>query len=485
MKKILCILLLIPFVSIGQNTEKPDSTNEAGIKFEHGQTWTGILARAKAENRYIFVDCYATWCGPCKFMSRVIFSKKEVANYFNTHFISVAIQMDQTAKDSQEVKNWYAVATEVAKEYGIGAYPTYLFFSPQGNAVHRIVGATEDGKEFIARAEDALDSSKQYYTLLKQWQYHIEDSAYLLHVLTTVLDVSDKENMIKVGNAFIDCFKGAVTRDKAMLLKRLINSSESKGFRLFLDSASRIGELMNNANWVAERLSSIIFEERIAPFFAKKQATLNWSEISANLKTSYPTISPKLVELSEREFRYRILVAIRAEILKNSAVLAETDLRKIAKQLTNRFPGYDCNQLLLQEEVYYYAEKKAWRACTNSAYLLVKRYGDQIGDRDINNISWNFIFMHTADPKILAEAAKWMKHSIDKDSNRVVSMDTYANLLYKLGRRDEAIVWENKAIDIAVKNHTNAGDLMDFKSNLAKMEDGKQTWENNTSTSQN
>ena len=485
MKRILCILLMLPFVAIGQNAANPDSAKEAGINFEHSQNWAAILAKAKAENKYIFMDCYATWCGPCKYMSRVIFSQKEVADYFNAHFISVAIQMDQTARDSQEIKDWYADASAIAKDYGIGAYPTYLFFSPEGNAVHRLVGATEDGKEFIAKSEDALDSNKQYYTLLREWQYHKEDSAYLLHVLTTVLDVSDKENMIKVGNAFIDCFKGPVTHDKAMLIKRLVNSSESKGFQLFLDSAFRIGELMNDTNWVAERLSSIIFDEQVAPLFAKEKTSLNWREISVNLKTKYPTIAQKLVGITEREFRYRISLDIRAEFSKENFTLTEVYWTKLAKHLYNRFPGYDCNQMLLQEKTDYYADRKMWTACTNAAYQLIKQYGDRIGDRDINNISWDYIFLHTSDPKILKEASKWMRHSIDKDSNRVISVDTYANLLYKLGRRDEAVVWENKAIEIAEQINAGSRNLMDFKSNLAKMKNGRQTWEINTSTSQN
>ncbi len=36
------------------------------IHFENGLSWEQIKEKAKAEHKYIFVDCYATWCGPCK-----------------------------------------------------------------------------------------------------------------------------------------------------------------------------------------------------------------------------------------------------------------------------------------------------------------------------------------------------------------------------------------------------------------------------------
>lgn len=34
----------------------------AQIKFEHG-TWEEIKAKAKAENKLIFMDAYTSWCG--------------------------------------------------------------------------------------------------------------------------------------------------------------------------------------------------------------------------------------------------------------------------------------------------------------------------------------------------------------------------------------------------------------------------------------
>ena len=37
---------------------------ESGIHFEHTLTFNQIQAKAKAEHKYVFVDCYASWCGP-------------------------------------------------------------------------------------------------------------------------------------------------------------------------------------------------------------------------------------------------------------------------------------------------------------------------------------------------------------------------------------------------------------------------------------
>ncbi len=41
-----------------------------GIDFDKKNNWNAIKARAKVENKYIFVDAFATWCAPCHKMSK-------------------------------------------------------------------------------------------------------------------------------------------------------------------------------------------------------------------------------------------------------------------------------------------------------------------------------------------------------------------------------------------------------------------------------
>lgn len=46
-----------------------------GIKFED-TNFSTILAKAKKENKLIFIDAYASWCGPCKLMVKNVLDKK-------------------------------------------------------------------------------------------------------------------------------------------------------------------------------------------------------------------------------------------------------------------------------------------------------------------------------------------------------------------------------------------------------------------------
>ncbi|MEL6926093.1 MAG: DUF255 domain-containing protein, partial [Bacteroidota bacterium] len=63
-----------------------------GIEFFDG-TWEEALNIAKAEEKVIFVDAFAVWCGPCKRMSNNVFPQKEVGDFFNRNFVNMKIDM--------------------------------------------------------------------------------------------------------------------------------------------------------------------------------------------------------------------------------------------------------------------------------------------------------------------------------------------------------------------------------------------------------
>lgn len=53
------------------------------------------LEQAKVENKYVFVDCYTSWCGPCKMMAEKILPLKEVGEYMNGKFVCVKFDMEK------------------------------------------------------------------------------------------------------------------------------------------------------------------------------------------------------------------------------------------------------------------------------------------------------------------------------------------------------------------------------------------------------
>jgi thiol-disulfide isomerase/thioredoxin len=98
-----------------------------GIRFEQGD-WASILAKAKAEDKLIFLDAYASWCGPCKMMDRDVFSDAEVGAFFNERFINARIDMEK------------GEGPGLAGQYGVRAYPSLFFIDGSGEMAHTAIG---------------------------------------------------------------------------------------------------------------------------------------------------------------------------------------------------------------------------------------------------------------------------------------------------------------------------------------------------------
>jgi thiol-disulfide isomerase/thioredoxin len=142
MSKTLWLVLFLPLFSLGQ---------KSGITFQQS-SWSQLLAKAKTEKKIIFLDAYASWCGPCKKMSADVFTTQEAGNFFNRNFINAKIDMES------------GEGPGLADKYDVGAYPTLLFINSDGKLLHKAIGYL-DTDEFIATGLDALDPGKQFYTL--------------------------------------------------------------------------------------------------------------------------------------------------------------------------------------------------------------------------------------------------------------------------------------------------------------------------------
>ncbi|MDE6685622.1 MAG: thioredoxin family protein [Duncaniella sp.] len=85
-----------------------------------GSTLQDAIDKAAKENKMVFLDCYTSWCGPCKMMSESVFPTKEVGDYMNPKFVSIKIDMEK------------GEGPELAKRVEISAYPTFILFDKNG-----------------------------------------------------------------------------------------------------------------------------------------------------------------------------------------------------------------------------------------------------------------------------------------------------------------------------------------------------------------
>jgi hypothetical protein len=100
------------------------------------------------------------------------------------------------------------------------------------------------------------------------------------------------------------------------------------------------------------------------------------------------------------------------------------------------------------------------------AYM--KTYNNKISDGELNNIAWS-VFQNCPDMTCVSDVLDWGKRL--KDNTDPTLVDTYANILYKLGKKDEAIALETKAKSLAGDT-----DKASFQQTIDKMRRGEKTW---------
>lgn len=131
------MLTSVCFLNINATVPEPPAENPAskGIEFFNG-TWTEALEKSKKEGKPIFADIYAVWCGPCKMMSRYVFTNEEVGQYYNENFICLKVDAEK------------GEGPAVARKYSVRAYPTLLFVGGDGKIITRTEGA-RSSEQFI------------------------------------------------------------------------------------------------------------------------------------------------------------------------------------------------------------------------------------------------------------------------------------------------------------------------------------------------
>ena len=99
-----------------------------GIKFEH-ISLDEALQKAKEQNKIIFIDIYAVWCGPCKYLSSEVFTDDDLGTFMNENFINLKLDGEEGDGDV------------LMRDFALDAYPTMLFLSADREEKGKIVGA--------------------------------------------------------------------------------------------------------------------------------------------------------------------------------------------------------------------------------------------------------------------------------------------------------------------------------------------------------
>jgi len=208
-----------------------------GIKFEN-DTFQNILNKAKKDNKLVFLDAFASWCGPCKLLERNVFPQKEVGEFYNKNFINSRFDMEK------------GEGIDIAKKYDVKVFPTYLFIDGNGELVHRTVGYVPE-KEFIQFAKDASDPSKRVAALKERFEKGEKDPEFLKN-LVNLTAFTETDYAGKVFEQYITAKANTpLAADDMQMLFMTLKNSESPAYKIFKEKKADLLKFMPEKSYEA------------------------------------------------------------------------------------------------------------------------------------------------------------------------------------------------------------------------------------------
>jgi len=340
------------------------ASNAQGIEFFEG-TWPEAMAKAKAENKIIFVDAYAAWCGPCKRMAAQVFPDAKVGEFFNQNFINLKIDMEKPEN------------AEFAGKFPVRAYPTLMFIDAEGKIVLQNVGGMQvDGLiDFGKKAAGTGDKSVDFET---EYADGNRDPQFLFDYVKA-LNRANKPSL-KITNEYLNAQTDLTTPLNLKFILEGASEADSRVFDMLLKYRKEINAL-EKPETVDKRIEQACNNTLKKAIEFKNEALL--TEAKSKMKAAMPARSN--VYGYEADMKYYAAVKDGGKYLKAAQRYQKEEIKNNAAKL---------NDLVIQvvkafpedTKVLDQAEKWAKTASENGGlpdyYMSLAEVHKRQGDKD-------------------------------------------------------------------------------------------------------
>jgi hypothetical protein len=263
------------------------------------------------------------------------------------------------------------------------------------------------------------NGSEDYQTRLKAYQGGKRDSAFLRSLAIMAQTNNDAITVIKASGEYIEMLRSPLFDANIKFIAHFTKNTKSPGFRILFNNIDRVSEVLGEDMGEAYTTKAIEADE-ITPY-VKKGTRPDWTAMEQRAVIKYGNLGQESV---------------------------------------------------WQTKVFYSVNHKDWETFSQALTPYLEKYGYKrvwLNSDFINRMAWT-TFENSNNRQALEAAATMAAEGL-KQKETTNLLDTYANLLYKLGRTDEALKWEQKAVA------SSKGDL-EIKGNYEKMKRGEATWPN-------
>lgn len=268
-----------------------------------------------------------------------------------------------------------------------------------------------------AQNADIANPKEIYNRMLSEYQKGRKEPKFLIELAVMAKQFKDQENEMKISKDYMDQIEEPYTTNDLNFLQSVTTSKNDPGFQFIIKQADAIEKVPNGGTQTVDIALTIIRKE------------------------------------------------IRAEINKNKL----SDLDVLKTNMINQY-GKIGELAALEEIALYYFLKKNVPNFVKYKQQIINKFPNRINNWILANDSW-FVFENAekSDRESLLIGLSWSEKIVREEPNNAPNLDTYANILYKLGRKEVAISWQEKAL----KAEPGRKEIIN---NLEKMKKGIPTW---------
>ena len=380
---------------------------QEGVNFEK-ESWSNTLAKAKAENKIVFVDAYTTWCGPCKMMDAKTFPDEKVGNFFNKNFINIKVDAEK------------GDGLIIAEKYKIISYPTLFFVNCDGELVHSSAGARIP-EELIELGEKVIvmvaDSNKSFPSMENRYQSGERGSEFLKNYAYVLFE--RRMDHQHVFDDYVKTQSNLLTEDNIKFIFDFFRKSSDPYYKFIIKHKAEFDKVVGKKT-IDEIFTTILFGE--AMFKIKTEA--DFDILEKDLLEVFNELEAK-ENLDYFKIHYYFNYTQMAKIRESDNY--PTYKKKFFESIISYIEEYEIND---SEEL-------------NQQAFLITEFAD------------------IEDKEILEIALVWVKNSMDQNVY-YANANTRALICFKLNKKEEAREYAELAVNIGRKEGEDVSATLDL-----------------------
>ena len=261
MKTLLSLVLIsLCITSFSQNRS---------IQFET-KTFEEIKSIAKSQNKLIFLDAYTSWCGPCKFMAKNIFTNDTVADFYNARFINAKIDMEK------------GEGIELAKKYQVRCYPNLLYINGDGEIVHRVGGMRKTG-DFVQLGQTAIDGKETYKEFSKTLKIEQGNSEFLRNYITYLASTCLPVDSLLTTYFILQSNDALYSSENWKMIYKYVKNYTSKEFQFLVENKEKFSQLYTKDS-VDSKINDVYYSFGRSLIYSKTPKTVELENYIVSLE---------------------------------------------------------------------------------------------------------------------------------------------------------------------------------------------------------